>query len=109
MGYYRRFIANFLKIAKPLIQLTQKDKKFEWGDEQENAFQMLKDMFMKEWMKPRRVRAMSMKIHSSIKARILEAQSEASKGANTPVEMLKGLNKQFERKEDGRLYLAEQI
>ncbi|GKD23188.1 putative reverse transcriptase domain-containing protein [Tanacetum coccineum] len=42
-----------------------------------------------------------------IKARILEAQSEASKGANTPTEMLKGLDKQFERKEDGRLYLAE--
>ncbi|GJT62730.1 hypothetical protein Tco_1006263 [Tanacetum coccineum] len=27
--YYRRFIANFLKIAKPLTLLTQKDKKFE--------------------------------------------------------------------------------
>nr|GEV75505.1 putative ribonuclease H-like domain-containing protein [Tanacetum cinerariifolium] len=33
----------------------------------------------KEWLKPRRARAMSMTIHSSIKARILEAQSEASK------------------------------
>ncbi|GJZ70320.1 putative reverse transcriptase domain-containing protein [Tanacetum coccineum] len=53
----------------------------------------------KERMKPRRARAMSMKIHSSLKARILEAQSEASKGANTPTEMLKGLGKQFERKE----------
>ncbi|GKD12334.1 putative reverse transcriptase domain-containing protein [Tanacetum coccineum] len=42
-GYYRRFIANFSKIAKPLTLLTQKDKKFEWGDEQENAFQTLKD------------------------------------------------------------------
>ncbi|GJS91831.1 hypothetical protein Tco_0774467, partial [Tanacetum coccineum] len=63
----------------------------------------------KEWMKPRRARAMSMKIHSSIKARILEAQSEASKGDNTPAEMLKGLDKQFKRKEDGGLYLAERI
>ncbi|GKC46348.1 putative reverse transcriptase domain-containing protein [Tanacetum coccineum] len=33
----------------------------------------------KEWMKPRRARAMSMTIHSSNMARILEAQSEASK------------------------------
>ncbi|GKG49281.1 hypothetical protein Tco_0515733, partial [Tanacetum coccineum] len=33
----------------------------------------------KEWMKPRRARAMSTTIHFSIKARILEAQSEASK------------------------------
>nr|GEU92535.1 hypothetical protein [Tanacetum cinerariifolium] len=41
--YYRKFIANFLKIEKPLKILTQKDKKFEWGDEQENAFHTLKD------------------------------------------------------------------
>ncbi|GKF38537.1 hypothetical protein Tco_0118598, partial [Tanacetum coccineum] len=60
-------------------------------------------------MKPRRARAMSMIIHFSIKARILEAQSEASMGAKTLVEMLKGLDKQFERKEDGRLYLAKRI
>ncbi|GKE03363.1 putative reverse transcriptase domain-containing protein, partial [Tanacetum coccineum] len=63
----------------------------------------------KEWIKPTRARAMSMTIHSSIKARILEAQSKASKGVNTPAEMLKGLDKQFERKEDGKLYLAERI
>ncbi|GJU14622.1 putative reverse transcriptase domain-containing protein [Tanacetum coccineum] len=43
-GYYRRFIVNFSKIAKPLTLLTQKNKKFKWGDEQENAFQTLKDM-----------------------------------------------------------------
>nr|GEZ51727.1 retrotransposon protein, putative, Ty3-gypsy subclass [Tanacetum cinerariifolium] len=43
-GYYRQFIASFSKIAKPPTLLTQKNKKFEWGDEQENAFQTLKDM-----------------------------------------------------------------
>nr|GEZ30685.1 putative reverse transcriptase domain-containing protein [Tanacetum cinerariifolium] len=42
-GYYRRFIANFSKIAKPLTSLTQKNKKYEWGVEQEDAFQTLKD------------------------------------------------------------------
>nr|GEY26038.1 putative reverse transcriptase domain-containing protein [Tanacetum cinerariifolium] len=196
------------EIAKPLTLLTQKDKKFKWGDEQENAFQTLKDMLcdalilalpkgtydfvvycdasnqdfgcilmqrnkviayrrylygtksviytdhknlqhtfdqkelnmrQRQWielfrdydceiryhpgkanvvanalskkkrMKSRRGRAVSMAIHSSIKARILEPQSEASKGVNTPAEMLKGLDKQFERKEDGGLYLAERI
>ncbi|GKD96992.1 putative reverse transcriptase domain-containing protein [Tanacetum coccineum] len=199
-GYYRRFIPNFSNIAKPFTLLTQKDKKFEWGDKQENAFQTLKDMLCdalilalpkgiddfvvycdasnqgfscvlmqrnkviayasrqlkihennytthdlelgdavfalktkryyfdydceiryhpgkanvvadalsrKERLKPRRARAMSMTIHSSIKARILEAQSEASKSVNTPTKMLKGLDKQLERKEDGGLYLAE--
>ncbi|GJT32312.1 putative nucleotidyltransferase, ribonuclease H [Tanacetum coccineum] len=168
-GYYRRFIANFSKIAKPLTLSTRKNKKLEWGDKQENDFQTLKDMLCdapilalpegpndfvvycdasnqgfgfvlmqrnkhifdqkelnmrqrrwidlfsnydcdihyhpgkanvvanalskKERMKPRRARAMSITIHSSINANILEAQSEASKGANTPTEMLKGLDK----------------
>nr|GEX46676.1 putative reverse transcriptase domain-containing protein [Tanacetum cinerariifolium] len=47
----------------------------------------------KERLKPRRARTMSMIIHSSIKARILEAYSEASKGINAPAKMLKGLDK----------------
>ncbi|GJU49246.1 putative reverse transcriptase domain-containing protein [Tanacetum coccineum] len=41
----------------------------------------------KELVKPRRARGMSMTIHSSIKARILEAQNEASKGVNTLAEI----------------------
>nr|GEX17488.1 putative reverse transcriptase domain-containing protein [Tanacetum cinerariifolium] len=52
---------------------------------------------------------MSMKIHSSIKDMILEAQSEASKDFNTLAEILRGLDKQFERKDDGELYIVEQI
>ncbi|GJT95096.1 RNA-directed DNA polymerase, eukaryota, reverse transcriptase zinc-binding domain protein [Tanacetum coccineum] len=42
-GYYRRFIENFSKIAKPLTVLTQKSKTYDWGEKQENAFQTLKD------------------------------------------------------------------
>ncbi|GKD38945.1 retrotransposon protein, putative, ty3-gypsy subclass, partial [Tanacetum coccineum] len=38
-----RFIENFFKIAKSLTILTQKCKTFDWGEEQENAFQTLKD------------------------------------------------------------------
>ncbi|GJS32824.1 reverse transcriptase domain-containing protein [Tanacetum coccineum] len=41
-GYYRRFIEGFSKIAKPMTKLTQKKVKFEWGDKQEAAFQLLK-------------------------------------------------------------------
>ncbi|GJR00264.1 putative reverse transcriptase domain-containing protein [Tanacetum coccineum] len=42
-GYYRRFIANFSKIAKSLTILTQKNKTFDWGEKQELTFQTLKD------------------------------------------------------------------
>nr|GFB86078.1 putative reverse transcriptase domain-containing protein [Tanacetum cinerariifolium] len=41
-GYYRRFIEGFSKIAKPMTKLTQKKVKFEWGNKQEAAFQLLK-------------------------------------------------------------------
>nr|GFB15211.1 putative reverse transcriptase domain-containing protein [Tanacetum cinerariifolium] len=37
-GYYHRFIKDFSKIAKSLTILTQKDKKFVWGKDQEMAF-----------------------------------------------------------------------
>ncbi|GJX19069.1 putative reverse transcriptase domain-containing protein [Tanacetum coccineum] len=42
VGYYRRFIESFSLISKPLTKLTQKDKKYEWGKEEEEAFQTLK-------------------------------------------------------------------
>nr|GEY35516.1 hypothetical protein [Tanacetum cinerariifolium] len=154
----------FGKFSKCEFWLQEKNKKFEWGEEQEHAFQTLKDMlcdaltlalpectddfvvycdasnqgfgcvlmqrnkliayasrqlkihkknytthdlelgavvfslkmwrhYLKERAKPRRVRAMSMTIHSSIKAKILEAQSEAFKNTSTSMKMLKGLDK----------------
>nr|GEV68399.1 hypothetical protein [Tanacetum cinerariifolium] len=43
VGYYRRFIENFSKIGKSLTILTQKCKTFDWSEEQELAFQTLKD------------------------------------------------------------------
>ncbi|GKA03627.1 putative reverse transcriptase domain-containing protein [Tanacetum coccineum] len=42
VGYYRRFIEGFLKIAKLMTKLTQKSVKYEWGDKEEEAFQLLK-------------------------------------------------------------------
>ncbi|GJW04258.1 hypothetical protein Tco_1563114 [Tanacetum coccineum] len=32
VGCYKKFIENFLKIAKPLMKLTQKAKEFTWGE-----------------------------------------------------------------------------
>ncbi|GJZ33797.1 putative reverse transcriptase domain-containing protein, partial [Tanacetum coccineum] len=41
-GYYRRFIKRFWKIAKSITRLTQKGIKFDWGEKEENAFQLIK-------------------------------------------------------------------
>ncbi|GKA79564.1 putative reverse transcriptase domain-containing protein [Tanacetum coccineum] len=41
-GYYRRFIEGFSKIAKSMTKLTKKGIKFDWGEKEENAFQLIK-------------------------------------------------------------------
>ncbi|GJX11454.1 hypothetical protein Tco_0201313, partial [Tanacetum coccineum] len=61
----------------------------------------------KERVKPRRVRAMSMTIRSSVTNKILAAQGEASKVGNATAEMLHGLDQQMEKKEDGGLYFID--
>jgi hypothetical protein len=42
VGYYQRFIKGFLKISKPMTELLEKDKKFEWTHACEASFQELK-------------------------------------------------------------------
>ncbi|WVZ93944.1 hypothetical protein U9M48_039893 [Paspalum notatum var. saurae] len=42
VGYYRRFIENFSKIAKPMTSLLQKDAEFKWTSAQQAAFDELK-------------------------------------------------------------------
>ncbi|WVZ97235.1 hypothetical protein U9M48_042785 [Paspalum notatum var. saurae] len=41
-GYYRRFIENFSKIAKPMTSLLEKDAKLRWTNTQQAAFDELK-------------------------------------------------------------------
>nr|GEX89965.1 reverse transcriptase domain-containing protein [Tanacetum cinerariifolium] len=172
-GYYRRFIKNFSKIAKPLTLLTQNNKTYEWGDTQEEAFRILKDkrgkviayasrqpkipkknyttydlelgavvftlkiqrhylfgkrsiiytnhkslykpnvvadaLIRKERLKLRRVHVMSMTVHSGLQTKILEAQSEASKDLKALTEWLRGLDAQFERRDDGGIYFVDRI
>ena len=37
-NFYRRFVKDFTGIAKPMTDLTRKDKDFTWGTEEEAAF-----------------------------------------------------------------------
>ncbi|XP_073224799.1 uncharacterized mitochondrial protein AtMg00860-like [Cicer arietinum] len=40
MGYYRKFIKDYGKMARPLTELTKRDN-FKWGEGVEQAFQLL--------------------------------------------------------------------
>jgi hypothetical protein len=41
-GYYRRFIPDFSRIAKPMKELLKKGARFEWGQKCEDAFHTLR-------------------------------------------------------------------
>ena len=45
-GYYRRFCKNFSTIVEPLTALLRKDKKFQWQDKCQVAFEKVKVMLM---------------------------------------------------------------
>ena len=47
-GYYRKFIPRYSDIARPLTNLTRKDIDFKWTTACQIAFEMLKEMLLKE-------------------------------------------------------------
>ena len=47
-NFYRRFIRDYSTLAKPLTELTKKAAKFEWSEQCEQAFQILKTKFTEE-------------------------------------------------------------
>ena len=42
VGYYKRFIEDFSRLAAPMTRLTRKEVKFDWDDQCGEAFQELK-------------------------------------------------------------------
>ncbi|GJW73478.1 putative reverse transcriptase domain-containing protein [Tanacetum coccineum] len=93
-GYYRMFIENFSKMAKPLTILTQKlglgcvlmqrgkviayaSRQLKIHEKNYTTHDLELDAVDKTRVKPKRVRAMNMTLQSSIKDRILAAQNEA--------------------------------
>lgn len=48
VGYYRRFIKDFAKIARPLTMLLKKDTEFNWTSSQQESFTYLKNALKSE-------------------------------------------------------------
>jgi len=46
--FYRRFIQDYSRITTPLTRLTRKEVDWEWGDEQQTAFETLKTAMVTE-------------------------------------------------------------
>ena len=47
-NFYRKFISHYSDIARPLNDLTKKDKKFKWTEECQMSFDTLKQCFIEE-------------------------------------------------------------
>jgi RNase H-like domain found in reverse transcriptase len=47
-NFYRKFISHYSKLARPLNDLTKKDKKFEWTTDCQEAFDTMKKQFTEE-------------------------------------------------------------
>ena len=47
-NYYRQFVKDFAKIARPLHEMTRKENKWSWGEKQQKAFEKLKERFTTE-------------------------------------------------------------
>jgi len=47
-NFYRRFIQDYSRITTPLTSLTRKEVDWEWGDEQQTAFETLKTAMVTE-------------------------------------------------------------
>jgi hypothetical protein len=45
-GYYRRFIEEFSKIAKPMTSLLEKGREFKWDEKYQESFDQLKKRLM---------------------------------------------------------------
>ncbi|KAL2633369.1 hypothetical protein R1flu_004848 [Riccia fluitans] len=59
VGYYRRFIRDFAHIALPLFGLLQTDQTFEWSEDCQVAFDLLRNalvsspiLVVPDWNKP---------------------------------------------------------
>nr|GEX18692.1 putative reverse transcriptase domain-containing protein [Tanacetum cinerariifolium] len=95
-SYYRRFIEGLSKIAKSMTKLTQKNVKFDWGEKEEAAFQLIKQKLCSAPILalPKGSENFIVYCDASYKglgAKILEAQTEALKPENLSAEDVGGM------------------
>nr|GEU70287.1 putative reverse transcriptase domain-containing protein [Tanacetum cinerariifolium] len=112
-GYYRRFIEGFSKIAQPLTKLTQKHKKYIWKEDQESAFQLLKQKLYEAPILALQEGNDDFVVYcdaslQELPSQILKAQNEALKEENVKAENLRGMDKSFEIRPDGTDYIKNQ-
>nr|GEX34996.1 hypothetical protein [Tanacetum cinerariifolium] len=105
VGYYQRFIKDFLKIAKFLTELTQKNKKYIWGEDQETAFQLLKQKLCEAPILALPEGNDDFVVYCDA---FHQAQTEAIKEENIKAENLRGMDKAFEIRLDGTRCIKNQ-
>ncbi|GKC49231.1 putative reverse transcriptase domain-containing protein [Tanacetum coccineum] len=109
--------------------MTQKNQKYEWGVEQEEAFQTLKDNLCNAPILSLPDEAEDFVVYYDVSNQGLrcvlmegecsgrrvklegksETEDEATKEENTPAKMLRDLDQQMEKKGDGGLYFMDMI
>ncbi|GKE42915.1 putative reverse transcriptase domain-containing protein [Tanacetum coccineum] len=111
--YYRRFIENFSKIAKPLTSLTQKNQKYEWDNKclQHIFNQNELNMRQRRWLELFSDYECEIKYHPGIANVVADAltQGKAFKDENVIAEGLNGADQQMEKREDGSLHYMDRI
>nr|GEU39398.1 putative reverse transcriptase domain, ribonuclease H-like domain, aspartic peptidase domain protein [Tanacetum cinerariifolium] len=104
-GYYQRFIKDFSKIAKSLTELTQKNKKHIWGENQESAFQLLKQKLCEALILALPEGNDNFVVYCDASH---QAQTEAIKEENIKAENLRGMDKKFKVRPDGTRCIKNQ-
>ncbi|GJZ58741.1 putative reverse transcriptase domain-containing protein [Tanacetum coccineum] len=98
VGYYHRFIIDFSKIAKSLTELTHKNKKYIWGEDQDTTFQLLKQKLREAPILALPEENDNFVVYCDASH---QAQIEALKEENIKAGNLRGMDKSCEIRPDG--------
>jgi hypothetical protein len=72
-NFYQKFISHYSELARPLYNLMKKDKKFEWSNNCQEAFNIMKKRFTEELVlltpnqsKPSQIKSDALKVATGI-------------------------------------------